>query len=49
MNIPFLLEAAAVLATFSSLIASPAQSHSSSMFMGTHSLAAYLQLQAIWV
>ncbi len=49
MNIPYLLEAAAVLATFVHGYASPAQSHSSSMFMGTHSLAAYLQLQAIWV
>ncbi|EJU9867022.1 hypothetical protein N5N55_002688 [Vibrio vulnificus] len=49
MNIPFQLEAAAVLATFVYWHASPAQSHISSMFMGIHSLAAYLQLQAIWV
>ncbi|KFK51941.1 rNA polymerase sigma-70 factor, ECF subfamily [Vibrio vulnificus] len=49
MNIPNLLEAAAVLATFVHWHAIPAQSHSSSMFMGIHSLAAYLQLQAIWV
>ncbi|ASM99030.1 RNA polymerase subunit sigma-70 [Vibrio vulnificus NBRC 15645 = ATCC 27562] len=48
MNIHNLLEAAAVLATFVHWYAS-AQSHSSSIFMGIHSLAAYLQLQAIWV
>ncbi|CSD94181.1 Uncharacterised protein [Vibrio cholerae] len=44
MTIPFLLEAAAVLATF----VHP-KSHSLSMLMGTHSLAAYLQLQVVWV
>ncbi|RZP76106.1 RNA polymerase subunit sigma-70 [Vibrio vulnificus] len=40
--IPFLLEAAAVLATFVHWHASPAQSHSLSMFMGMTSVAAYL-------
>ncbi|MGT8838353.1 RNA polymerase subunit sigma-70 [Vibrio cholerae] len=41
---PFLLESAAVLATFV---------HSNHivylLLMGTHSLAAYLQLQVVWV
>ncbi|EGR1070806.1 RNA polymerase subunit sigma-70 [Vibrio cholerae] len=41
---PFLLEAAAVLATFvlPNHIVYP-------MLMGIHSLAAYLQLQVVWV
>ncbi|POC13677.1 RNA polymerase subunit sigma-70 [Vibrio vulnificus] len=39
---PFLLEAAAVLATFVHWHTSPAQSHSLSMFMGMTSVAAYL-------
>ncbi|HAS8471629.1 TPA: hypothetical protein I7766_04080 [Vibrio vulnificus] len=47
--IPFRLEAAAVLATLGHWHASPAQSHSLSMFMGMTSLAAYLQLQVVWV
>ncbi|EGR0056212.1 hypothetical protein FR267_06325 [Vibrio vulnificus] len=47
--IPFLLEAAAVLAAFVHWHASPAQSHSVSMLMGIHSFAAYLQLQVVWV
>ncbi|EGR1305989.1 hypothetical protein D9U64_06945 [Vibrio cholerae] len=42
--IPFLLEAAGVFG----YVRSP-QSHSLSMLMGTHSLAAYLQLQVGWV
>ncbi|EGR1512028.1 hypothetical protein D6089_09100 [Vibrio vulnificus] len=46
--IPFLLEAAAVLAAFVHWHASPAQSHSVSMLMGIHSFAAYLQLQVVW-
>ncbi|EGQ9393379.1 hypothetical protein F1K75_03195 [Vibrio cholerae] len=41
--IPFLLEAAGV-----GYVRSP-QSHSLSMLMGTHSLAAYLLLQVGWV
>ncbi|ORP16366.1 RNA polymerase subunit sigma-70 [Vibrio paracholerae] len=41
-DIPFLLEAAVVLATFHS-----PQSHSLSMLMGMNSLAAYLQLQVV--
>ncbi|HAS8371517.1 TPA: hypothetical protein I7742_20695 [Vibrio vulnificus] len=48
-SIPFLLEAAAVLAALVHWHASPAQSHSLSMFMGMSSLAAYLQLQVVWV
>ncbi|EGQ9880470.1 hypothetical protein FYF80_03055 [Vibrio vulnificus] len=48
-SIPFLLEAAAVLVAFVHWHASPAQSHSESMLMGIHSLAAYLQLQVVWV
>ncbi|CRZ99405.1 Uncharacterised protein [Vibrio cholerae] len=44
MVIPFLLEAAGVLATF----VHPNQ-HSLSMLMGMNSLAAYLQLQVVWV
>ncbi|EGR0109892.1 hypothetical protein FRN28_13590 [Vibrio vulnificus] len=47
--IPFLLEAAAVLAAFVHWHASPAQSHSVPMLMGIHSFAAYLQLQVVWV
>ncbi|POB02269.1 hypothetical protein CRN47_23120 [Vibrio vulnificus] len=47
--IPFLLEAAAVLAMLVHWHASPAQSHSLSMFMGMTLLAAYLQLQVVWV
>ncbi|PAR94669.1 RNA polymerase subunit sigma-70 [Vibrio cholerae] len=43
LSIPWLLEAAAVLATFV-----PPQSHSLSMLMGMNSLAAYLQLQVVW-
>ena len=42
-NIPFLFEAAVVLATLVH------QSHSLSMLMGMNSLAAYLQLQVVWV
>ncbi|CAH8223541.1 conserved exported hypothetical protein [Vibrio aestuarianus] len=44
LSIPFLLEAAAMLTTFA-----PPQSHSLSMLMGMNSLAAYLQLQVVWV
>ncbi len=44
MTIPFLLEAAVVLG----YVRLP-QSYSLSMLMGTHSLAAYLQLQVVWV
>ncbi|HAS8611738.1 TPA: hypothetical protein I7785_10605 [Vibrio vulnificus] len=38
-----------MLATLVHWHASPAQSHSLSMFMGMTSLAAYLQLQVVWV
>ncbi len=41
--IPFLLEAAG-----GGYVRSP-QSHSLSMLMGMNSLAAYLQLQVVWV
>ncbi|MBW5418066.1 hypothetical protein GOP93_06260 [Vibrio cholerae] len=44
ITIAFLLEAAAVLATF----VHP-QSQCLSMLMGMNSLAAYLQLQVVWV
>ncbi|GHW04218.1 hypothetical protein VCSRO107_2571 [Vibrio cholerae] len=44
MVIPFLLEAAGG----GSYVRSP-QSHSLSMLMGMNSLAAYLQLQVVWV
>ncbi len=44
MVIPFLLEAAGGVG----YVRSP-QSHSLSMLMGMNSLAAYLQLQVVWV
>ncbi|PUZ90337.1 RNA polymerase subunit sigma-70 [Vibrio vulnificus] len=38
-----------MLAAFVHWHASPPQSHSVSMLKGIHSLAAYLQLQVVWV